>query len=159
MKERLLFAYPKILKVLLVTLAFGISSATWAAHGGPGPRDTQVFDTSFAQEYSYSCLTGGCHEINATLVNEYAQSYMTHVMVKCNACHGTHTAAEVGQEKPNLTGYYPGIGPIGYVVGKDRCLVCHSSTENNGQHPGQPSECVNCHAPHVFPAGQGPGGP
>lgn len=143
MKERLSFTYPKIIKVLLVMLVFGISSATWAAQ----------FDASFALEYSGSCLTGGCHELNTTLVNEYAQSYMTHTMVKCNACHGTHTAAEVGQEKPNLTGYYPGIGAVGYVVGKDRCLVCHSSTENNGSHPGRPSECLSCHAPHVFSAG------
>ena len=63
--------------------------------GGGGSTTTtattaQVFDTSFAVEFSYSCLGGGCHEIDQNLVDEYAASKMTHTMVKCNACHGTH---------------------------------------------------------------------
>ncbi|SCZ57948.1 hypothetical protein [Thiohalomonas denitrificans] len=113
----------------------------------------QVYDTSYAVEASYSCLTGGCHENNTQLVDEYSQSYMTHAMVKCNACHGTHTADTVGQEKPNLTGYQPGIGATGYIVGKDRCLTCHTSALTQNSHPSNPGECVSCHAPHVFAAG------
>ncbi len=116
----------------------------------------QVYDTSFAVEYSYSCLSGGCHENNAQLVDEYSQSTMTHAMVKCNACHGTHTADTVGEEKPNLTGYQPGIGATGYVVGKDRCLTCHTAALTQSGHPHNPGECVSCHTPHVFAAG-GPG--
>ena len=110
---------------------------------------TQVFDTSYAVEASSSCLTGGCHETNATLLNGYSQSYMTHVMVKCNTCHGTHTAAELGRPKPNLTGYYSGIGATGYKVPKDRCVACHSSASGQG-HPNNPGECLSCHAPHKF---------
>ena len=116
----------------------------------------EVYDTTFAVEYSYSCLSGGCHENNTQLVDEYSQSYMTHAMVKCNACHGTHTADTVGEEKPNLTGYQPGIGATGYVVGKDRCLTCHTAALAQSGHPTNPGECVSCHAPHVFAAG-GPG--
>ncbi|WP_303905677.1 hypothetical protein [Thiohalomonas denitrificans] len=112
----------------------------------------EVYDTSFAVEYSYSCLTGGCHENDAQLVDEYSQSYMTHTMVKCNACHGTHTADTVGQEKPNLTGYQPGIGATGYIVGKDRCLTCHTAALAQSSHPSNPGECLSCHAPHVFAA-------
>jgi hypothetical protein len=84
--------------------------------GGGGSTTTRVFDTSFAVEFSYSCLGGGCHETDQKLVNEYAASKMAHAMVKCNACHGTHTAKTVGLEKPNLTGYYPGIRATGYKV-------------------------------------------
>ncbi len=112
----------------------------------------QTEDTSFALEYSYSCLSGGCHGNNTALVDGYAKSFMTHAMVKCNACHGTHTAAEVGKAKPNLTGYYTGLGATGYVVGKDRCLVCHSATLSRKGHPNNPGECISCHAPHIFPA-------
>lgn len=108
------------------------------------------FDTSFAVEYEYSCLTGGCHETNTTLVNSHKASYMTHVMVKCNTCHGTHTAAEVGQAKPNLTGYVAGMGATGYKVPKDRCLTCHSSALNQKGHPKYPGECLSCHSPHQF---------
>jgi hypothetical protein len=111
-----------------------------------------VEDTSFAVEYSYSCLGGGCHETNTKLVTDYSQSLMTHAMVKCNACHGTHTAAELGLPKPNLTGYVPGKGATGYVVGKDRCLTCHSSALSLKGHPKYPGECLSCHGPHVFPA-------
>lgn len=121
--------------------------------GGSGGGDpTQVFDTSFAVEFSYSCLTGGCHETNQTLVNEYAASKMTHTMVKCNACHGTHTADTVGLEKPNLTGYYPGIGPTGYSVDTDRCKVCHNNEHAGGPGGKSGDNCYGCHAPHVFGA-------
>lgn len=116
----------------------------------------QVFDTSFAVEFSYSCLEGGCHETNQQLVDEYTASKMTHTMVKCNACHGTHTAATVGQEKPNLTGYYPGIGATGYTVSTDRCKVCHNN-EHQGQGNKASDDCYSCHAPHVFAPPGGPG--
>lgn len=136
-----------------LALALGTIPAANAGKGGPpgsGGSTTQVFDTSYAVEASASCLAGGCHETNATLVAGYSQSYMTHVMVKCNACHGTHTAADLGKAKPNLTGYYSGIGATGYVVGKGRCIACHSATLNNGGHPNNPGECISCHAPHAF---------
>ncbi len=146
----------------LIILALG-STLSFAAPGGPGgggspaPTDTttQVFDTSFAVEFSYSCLGGGCHEIDQNLVNEYAASKMTHTMVKCNACHGTHTAETVGLEKPNLTGYYPGIGATGYQVDTDRCKVCHNNEHSTGGLKGS-DDCYSCHAPHVFalPAGR-----
>jgi cytochrome c553 len=121
-----------------------------AAGAGTSPNGGTL-DTSFAVEYSYSCLSGGCHETNQQLVDQHSQSLMTHTMVKCNACHGTHTAAEVGQPKPNLTGYHAGMGATGYIVGKDRCLVCHTAIEANNRHPKRPSECISCHAPHIFP--------
>lgn len=140
------------LRKLAVTFIFAASSIAYTAGGHAAPN----FDTSFAVEYSHSCLSGGCHETNTQLVDEYSQSYMTHAMVKCNACHGTHTASTVGQEKPNLTGYYPGIGATGYTVGKDRCLVCHTAALTQNGHPSNPGECLSCHAPHVFAAG-GPG--
>ncbi|MCW8935776.1 MAG: cytochrome c3 family protein [Gammaproteobacteria bacterium] len=113
-----------------------------------GRNATQVFDTSFAVEFSYSCLTGGCHETDQTLVDEYAASNMTHTMVKCNACHGTHTADTVGLEKPNLTGYFPGIGATGYIVGRDRCKACHNNQHNGGR--ASTNDCKSCHTPHVF---------
>jgi nitrate reductase cytochrome c-type subunit len=75
---------------------------------------------------------------------------MTHVMVKCNACHGTHTAAEVGKVKPNLTGYTASSGITGYRVPKDRCLTCHGATLNDRKHPRNPAECLSCHGPHDF---------
>ncbi|MCW9012734.1 MAG: hypothetical protein OQL06_03050 [Gammaproteobacteria bacterium] len=121
--------------------------------GGGGTAPAQVFDTSFAVEFSYSCLGGGCHETDQNLVNEYAESKMTHTMVKCNACHGTHTAATVGLEKPNLTGYYPGIGATGYRVDTDRCKVCHNN-EHTGGGRKSGDNCYSCHAPHVFSAGR-----
>lgn len=111
---------------------------------------TQVFDTSFAVEFSYSCLGGGCHEIDQQLVNEYAASKMTHAMVKCNACHGTHTAETVGLEKPNLTGYYPGIGATGYKVDTDRCKVCHNNEHSGSGVRNSGDNCYSCHTPHVF---------
>ena len=141
-----------ILKLIAgVALALGTMSFAIAGKGGPGgtTTTTQVFDTSYAVEASSSCLSGGCHETNATLLNGYSQSYMTHVMVKCNTCHGTHTAAELGKPKPNLTGYYSGIGATGYKVPKDRCVACHSSASGQG-HPNNPGECLSCHAPHKF---------
>jgi|GEM_PF-2540767 len=150
--------------VCLVILALS-SSVSFAGpghgQGGPGgsgsgsgsgsgdSTTTQVFDTSFAVEYSYSCLGGGCHEIDQDLVNEYAASTMTHTMVKCNACHGTHTAETVGLEKPNLTGYYPGIGATGYKVDTDRCKTCHND-EHSGSGKKSGDNCYSCHAPHVF---------
>lgn len=122
----------------------------WDDSGGDTTTPTQVFDTSFAVEYSYSCLEGGCHENNQNLVDEYSESVMTHAMVKCNVCHGTHTADEVGTEKPNLTGYTPGIGPTGYSVGKDRCKTCHNKVHTSGRKAS--SDCTSCHSPHVFRA-------
>lgn len=146
----------------LIILALA-SSASWAGRGpgkpgGPGTEpatadaDVQVFDTSFAVEFSYSCLSGGCHETDQNLVNEYAASKMTHIMVKCNACHGTHTADTVGLEKPNLTGYYPGIGTTGYEVDTDRCKVCHNNEHSGGRRKSG-DNCYGCHEPHVFSAG------
>jgi hypothetical protein len=141
----------KLATQVVMAFAMSTSSGSWAAPGG-GTTITQVYDTSFAVEYSGACLSGGCHETSTKLVNDYSQSLMTHAMVKCNACHGTHTAAEVGKPKPNLTGYYLGMGATGYVVGKDRCLTCHSSALTASKHPKNPGECVSCHAPHIFPA-------
>jgi len=123
-----------------------------------GTNDTQVYDTSFAVEFSYSCLGGGCHETDQTLVDEYAASKMTHAMVKCNACHGTHTAETVGLEKPNLTGYYPGIGATGYSVDTDRCKSCHNNEHAGGGGYKSGDACYDCHTPHVFGAGGGGGG-
>lgn len=144
----------KLAAFMVMALTLCASSGIGAGQGGPGGNIViaQVFDTSFAVEYSGSCLTGGCHETSAKLVSDYSQSLMTHAMVKCNACHGTHTAAELGKPKPNLTGYLPGMGVTGYVVGKDRCLTCHASALTVNGHPKNPGECVSCHAPHVFPA-------
>ena len=153
----------------LIILALG-SSLSFAAPGGsgggggPAPTDTttqipaldpvtQVYDTSFAVEFSYSCLGGGCHEIDQNLVNEYAASKMTHTMVKCNACHGTHTAETVGLEKPNLTGYFPGIGSTGYKVDTDRCKMCHNNEHSSSGANKSSDNCYNCHSPHVFSAG------
>ena len=133
--------------VTLFVVGLVTSSSVWAAR----PADdtsTLVFDSSFAVEFSYSCLSGGCHESDQKLVDDYSASVMTHAMVKCNACHGTHTAAEVGQEKPNLTGYTPGIGAIGYVVGRDRCNTCHNQQHTSGRKGAD--DCVSCHAPHIF---------
>lgn len=121
---------------VLFALATCTATQAWAAQ-----------DTSFAVEYEYSCLTGGCHETNTTLVDSHKRSLMTHVMVKCNACHGTHTAAELGKAKPNLTGYVAGKGATGYAVPKDRCLVCHSAAPHGVQ---KESSCMNCHTPHEF---------
>jgi len=142
----------------LIILALG-SSESFAGKGpgGPGGPDdggdsttTQVFDTSFAVEFSYSCLGGGCHEIDQKLVDEYAASTMTHTMVKCNACHGTHTAETVGLEKPNLTGYYPGVGATGYKVDTDRCKACHDNEHSGSGGRKSGDDCYSCHTPHVF---------
>ena len=131
-------------------LVLGTMSFAVVAHGAPpAATTTQVFDTSYAVEASSSCLTGGCHEKNATLMTGYKASYMTHAMVKCNACHGTHTVADLGKPKPNLTGYISGMGATGYKVPKDRCVVCHSAASGQG-HPNNPGECLSCHAPHKF---------
>lgn len=138
---------------IAVTLSMAfLCTAAFAWHDGGGTTDTTLYDTSFAVEYSYSCLTGGCHETNTTLLNDYSQSYMTHVMVKCNTCHGTHTAAELGKPKPNLTGYTASSGATGYVIPKDRCLACHTAVLTQSRHPKNPSECKSCHAPHAFRA-------
>lgn len=139
-----LFAFLKsgfVAMVCLLVLPVSLAHAAGAT--------TQVFDTTYAVEKEYSCLTGGCHETNATLMTGHKASYMTHVMVKCNTCHGTHTAAEVGKPKPNLTGYIAGMGATGYLVPKDRCVVCHSAASGQG-HPSNPGECLSCHAPHAF---------
>lgn len=140
------FSFTTMLAIILA-----LPSALLAAGGPPAPAVTQVYDTSFAVEYEHSCLTGGCHETNATLVNQHKQSYMTHIMVKCNTCHGTHTRAELGKVKPNLTGYTASSGVTGYKVPKDRCLTCHSAALNQSGHPKNPGECLSCHAPHIFP--------
>jgi hypothetical protein len=140
---------------IILALMFCAMQPALAGNGdgknwGSATANGGTYDTGFALEYEYSCLTGGCHETNTYLVNTHQASYMTHVMVKCNACHGTHTAAEVGKVKPNLTGYTASSGVTGYKVPKDRCLVCHSSMLNTTQHPKNPSECLKCHAPHEF---------
>ncbi|MBX3591464.1 MAG: hypothetical protein KF755_11210 [Burkholderiaceae bacterium] len=111
------------------------------------------FDTSAVVAASRACLGGGCHEKNAALLDGYRQSKMTQANVKCNACHGTHTAAEVGQAKPNLTGYHAGMGATGYSVPKDRCVACHERTLQRDGHPHEPATCTGCHAPHAFAAG------
>ena len=149
--------FASISKVFLAGLLLAGVSA-WAAGpgsggGGGGTATSGVLpgeDTSYAIEKSYSCLTGGCHETNTQLLTEHANSLMTHAMVKCNACHGTHTRSELGLPKPNLTGYNPSIGATGYVLGKDRCLTCHSARLLQGGHPNNPSECISCHTPHMF---------
>lgn len=143
--KQLIKSIKSVLAGLIILAAS--SPALWA----------QVFDTSFAVEFSYSCLSGGCHELDQTLVDEYAASKMTHTMVKCNACHGTHAADTVGLEKPNLTGYYPGIGATGYAVDTDRCKVCHNNEHSGGGNKSG-DNCYSCHTPHVF-APPGPGGP
>jgi len=158
----------KSIKISLITVALGslLSCGTddvsttdqvsdrYGPSNGPewsDSTDPQIFDTSFAVEFSYSCLTGGCHEIDHKLVDEYAASKMTHTMVKCNACHGTHTADTVGLEKPNLTGFYPGIGATGYRVDTDRCKMCHNKEHSgNGRKSGD--NCYSCHKPHAFNA-------
>lgn len=136
---------------LLLALVTCAAPQVWAGKGSGGTTTTTTakFDTTYAVEKEYSCLTGGCHETNTTLMNGHKASYMTHVMVKCNACHGTHTAAEVGNAKPNLTGYIVGMGATGYLVPKDRCVACHSAASGQG-HPNNPGECLSCHAPHQF---------
>jgi hypothetical protein len=143
----------KFLLAFLFVLALASAAISFMGnrHGGD-PTTTQVFDTSFAVEFSYACLSGGCHETDQQLVDEYAASKMTHTMVKCNACHGTMTADTVGKEKPNLTGYYPGIGATGYEVGTDRCKVCHNN-EHSGRGKKSGDNCYSCHVPHVFGVG------
>ena len=149
--------------ILLALLMLSTSPFALAAKWGNNTEasaatedpNTQVFDTSFAVEFSYSCLSGGCHETNTQLVDEYAASTMTHTMVKCNACHGTHTADTVGLEKPNLTGYYPGIGAAGYQVDTDRCKTCHNNEHSNSGRRKSGDDCYSCHAPHEFRAGGG----
>jgi hypothetical protein len=148
--------FASIFKVFLAGLLL-TSASVWAGKGGPGGGGGGTAsgvlpgeDTSYAIEKEYSCLTGGCHETNTQLLTDHANSLMTHAMVKCNACHGTHTASQLGLPKPNITGYYPGIGATGYVVGKDRCLTCHSARLLQGGHPNNPSECISCHTPHMF---------
>lgn len=145
------FSFSAMLAAVLALLTCALPSTLLAAGGPPAPSQPQVFDTSFAVEYEHSCLTGGCHETNTTLVSQHRQSYMTHIMVKCNACHGTHTKTEVGKTKPNLTGYTASSGVTGYKVPKDRCITCHSAALNLGGHPKNPGECLSCHAPHTFP--------
>ena len=149
-----MYSHIKNLKCVLgfLLLAMCMATQVWAGKnsGGSTSTTTQIYDTSFAVEYSYSCLSGGCHETNTTLLNGYKASYMTHVMVKCNACHGTHTAAEVGQVKPDLTGYTSSSGVTGYKVPKDRCLVCHTAVLTLKGHPNNPSDCISCHTPHEF---------
>lgn len=146
-----LLAFLKSGFVVMVCLLVLPATLACAAGGPPGGGTTQIFDTTYAVEKEYSCLTGGCHETNTTLMTGHKASYMTHVMVKCNACHGTHTVAEVGKPKPNITGYVAGMGATGYIVGKDRCMVCHTSALTQSKHPKNPGECLSCHSPHEFP--------
>ena len=154
-----------LLVLMLFTTSYSWARGGWGGGGGgdPVPPEdpiVQKFDTSFAVEYSYSCLSGGCHENNQSLVDEYSQSVMTHAMVKCNTCHGTHTADEVGTEKPNITGHHPGIGATGYTIPRDRCLACHNNTPKHQSGSKASSLCKSCHTPHVFaPPSGGGGGP
>lgn len=133
------------------------TTATSVFTSPPAPVTTSSkaapFDTSAVVAASRACLSGGCHEKNAALLDGYRQSKMTQANVKCNACHGTHTAAEVGQAKPNLTGYHTGMGATGYAVPRDRCVACHEKTLQRDGHPHEPATCTGCHAPHVFAAG------
>ena len=154
---RISSGHAKTIIAALVTLG-GLATppAALAAAGDGGYGDGTTldarFDTSFAVENSYACTSGGCHESDAVLMEEYAASFMTHTMVKCDACHGTHNAAEVGADKPNLTGYYPGIGPTGYLVGHDRCIACHMEAFESTEHQNRTADCVECHGPHRFAA-------
>ena len=141
---------------ILVLHTTAISGPGSAGENGAGGTDSSLdprFDTSFAIEYSDSCLSG-CHENDFGLVEEHSESFMTHAMVKCNACHGTHTADTVGERKPNLTGYYPGIQPGEYRVGDDRCISCHTPTLESRAHPRNTEDCAGCHTPHEFSARQ-----
>ncbi len=153
---------PTLSFLLILLLGTSVSFAQKAVNNGGsggGSADTQVFDTSFAVEFSYSCLGGGCHETDQNLLNEYTESKMTHTMVKCNACHGTHTAETLGLEKPNLTGYYPGIGATGYSVHTDRCKTCHNNEHSGSGGNKSSDDCYSCHAPHLFgTGGAGSGG-
>ncbi len=149
MNKRLVFLKSRF--VVMVGLLVLPAALACAAGGQPGGGTTaQVFDTTYAVEKEYSCLTGGCHETNTAMMTGHKASYMTHVMVKCNACHGTHTSLEVGKPKPNITGYVVGMGATGYIVGKDRCLTCHSAATQQWGHPKDPGTCLRCHAPHAF---------
>lgn len=141
-------------RFLRFALAALIAVAWLPASAGRAVQTTgnQVFDTSYAVENSQACLGGGCHELDLQLMEDYAKSAMSHIMIKCNACHGTHTAAQVGAPKPNLTGYLPGVGATGYVVGKDRCLACHSGAALQSGHPAASRDCIACHEPHRFAA-------
>ncbi|MDH4133311.1 MAG: hypothetical protein OEV31_00845 [Gammaproteobacteria bacterium] len=132
-----------------LTLAI-LPPAQAGKYGGGDTTPAATYDTSFAVEYSSTCLSGGCHGNNATLVDGYSKSLMTHAMVKCNTCHGTHTAAEVGKPKPNLTGYSVYSGSSGYTIPNDRCNTCHSGSMNR-KTQNDAQACKNCHAPHVFP--------
>lgn len=152
---RLSSSHPTTTIALLLALGgLVIHPATLSAAGdaryGDGTTLDARFDTSFAVENSYACTSGGCHESDAVLMEEYAASFMTHTMVKCDACHGTHTAAEVGAEKPNLTGYYTGIGATGYLIGHDRCIACHMEAFESTEHQNRTADCVECHGPHRF---------
>lgn len=155
---RLSSTHAKTIVACLLTLGgLAMHSAALSAGGqaGSGSGTTTLdprFDTSFAVEYSYACTSGGCHETDAMLMEEYGMSFMTHTMVKCDACHGTHTADLVGEEKPNLTGYFPGIGATGYQVGDDRCIACHTATFDRPDHRHKTRDCAGCHAPHRFAA-------
>lgn len=137
MKRELKYSKLIVIGFSLLTLGMGLG---WTGTGGASE------DKSYAIEKEYSCITGGCHETNTALMTSHAIAPMTAAQVKCNACHGTHTAAEVGQPKPNLTGYVPGKGATGYLVPKDRCIACHSdvSARMQSQH------CPDCHYPHEF---------
>jgi len=157
MKYQLLEKIINPVTAILLIVLICSTPYVWAGKGPGGPgggvgstTSTQIFDTSFAVEFSYSCLGGGCHEIDQGLVDEYAASEMTHAMVKCNACHGTHTAETVGLEKPNLTGYYPGIGATGYQVDTDRCKACHNNEHSGSGRRKSGDNCYSCHTPHVF---------
>ena len=72
-----------ILKSVSVSLfslaALALHSMAIAANGPGGSGGVSLdasldsrFDTSFAIEYSYSCLSGGCHEADTQLVEEHA---------------------------------------------------------------------------------------
>ena len=128
-------SFNRIKSLTITLLALVLTQLAWAGKGHSAPNE----DTSFAVEYSYSCLGGGCHESDPQLVQEYSESFMTHAMVKCNACHGTHTAETLGLDKPNLTGY---------TVGRDRCLVCHNNQHTSGTKARR--DCISCHSPHAF---------
>lgn len=138
----------------LIVMCFSLLTVGLLGWAGTSKAITQ--NTDFALLKEYACLTGGCHETNTNLVQSHSQSVMTHAMVKCNTCHGTHTAAEVGQPKPNLTGYTPGKGATGYTIPKDRCLVCHNAIPDTMKN--NMMGCPSCHTPHQFPRMMGGGG-
>jgi len=127
-------------------LVLGTMSFAVVAHGAPPAATTRRCSIP-AMPWRRALLSDrGCHEKNATLMTGYKASYMTHAMVKCNACHGTHTAAELGKPKPNLTGYISGMGATGYKV--PRTDAWYATVQPAGKGIRTIRGVPELHAPH-----------